>query len=194
MEKSLFNNGFFEFVHSEKEYIIDGNKKTVKRNFVRRPPGIRALIVNKNDNKILLSKEYRYELEDWDYRLPGGKVFENLDDYKQALKEDRVLKQVEKTVPKEVQEEVGLIVKKPHLLKVSKAGAGVEWDLYYYEITEYEVDSTGPKLEENEVIDGYIWKSFDEIIEMCINKTIQEERTTAVLLTYILESKAIDIK
>lgn len=188
MEKSLFDNGFFEFVYSEREYSIDGNKKIVKRNFVRRPPGIRALIVNKKDNKILLSKEYRYELEDWDYRLPGGKVFENLEDYKQALKENTVLKQVEKTVPKEVQEEVGLIVKKPHLLKVSKAGAGVEWDLYYYEITDYTVDSTGPKLEEDEVIDGYIWKSYDEIIEMCINKMIKEERTIAVLLTYILKN------
>lgn len=194
MEKSLFDNGFFEFVYSEKEYSIDGKKKTVKRNFVRRPPGIRALIVNKKDNKILLSKEYRYELENWDYRLPGGKVFENLADYKQALKEDNVLNQVEKTVPKEVEEEVGLIVKNPHLLKISKAGAGVEWDLYYYEITEYEVDSTGPKLEEDEVIEGYVWKSFDEIIDMCINKKIQEERTTAILLTYILKSKGLDRK
>ncbi len=192
MEKSIFNNGFFEFIESEKEYIIDENKKIIKRNIVRRPPGIRALIVNKKDNKILLSKEYRYELENWDYRLPGGKVFENLEDYKQALKEDKVLKQVEKTVPKEVEEEVGLIVKNPHLLKISKAGAGVEWDLYYYEITEYEVDSTGPKLEEDEVIEGYVWKSFDEIIDMCINKKIQEERTTAILLTYILKSKGLD--
>ncbi len=56
MEKSLFNNGFFEFVQSEKEYNIDNNKKVIKRNFVRRPPGIRALIIDKQEEKILLSK------------------------------------------------------------------------------------------------------------------------------------------
>ena len=54
MEKSLFNNGFFEFVQSEKEYNIDNNKKVIKRNFVRRPPGIRALIIDKQEEKILL--------------------------------------------------------------------------------------------------------------------------------------------
>lgn len=189
MEKILFNNGFFEFVQTEKEYSIENEKKTVKRNFVRRPPGIRALIVDKKEEKILLSKEYRYELETWDYRLPGGRVFEDLESYKKAIEDGSVLQHVEKTVAKEVQEEVGLIIKNPKLLKISKAGAGVEWDLYYYEITEYEVDSKGPKLEEDEVIDGYIWKSYDDIINMCIETKIQEERTVGVLLTYILKNK-----
>ena len=189
MEKSLFNNGFFEIVQSEKEYNIDNNKKVIKRNFVRRPPGIRALIVDKQEEKILLSKEYRYELEGWDYRLPGGKVFEDLESYKQAIKEDNVLEHVEKTVPKEVEEEVGLLIKNQKLLKISNAGAGVEWDLYYYEITDYEIDSTGQKLEEEEIIEGYIWKSYDEIIKMCIENKIHEERTVGVLLTYILKKK-----
>ena len=58
MEKSLFNNGFFEFVQSEKEYNIDNNKKVIKRNFVRRPPGIRALIIDKQEEKILYKLEH----------------------------------------------------------------------------------------------------------------------------------------
>ncbi len=66
---------------------------------VRRPPGIRALIVN-NDNQILLSKEFRYELNDWDYRLSGGKVFESLNDYKVALENNTVMENVLETVPK----------------------------------------------------------------------------------------------
>jgi len=85
MEKYLFDNGFFEFVHSEEDFIIDGNTKRIKRNFVRRPPGIRALIVDKESKKILFSREFRYELNDWDLRLPGGKVFDSLDDYKRSL-------------------------------------------------------------------------------------------------------------
>lgn len=187
MEKSLFDNGFFEFVETEDDFNIDGQIRKIKRNMVRRPPGIRALIVDKKENKILLSKEFRYELNSWDYRLPGGKVFDSLEEYKKSLKRNDVLEHVEKTVPKEVLEEIGLIVKNPKLLKISKDGSGVIWDLYYYEITEYSVSENGPSLEENEIVDGYVWKSFDEIIKLCINHDIHEDRSIAVLLTYILE-------
>lgn len=189
MEKSLFDNGFFEFIQTEDEFQIDGKPKVVKRNMVRRPPGIRALIVDDENMKILLSREFRYELNGWDYRLPGGKVFDSLEDYKKSIKENTVLEHVEKTVPKEVMEEIGLIVKNPKLLKVSHDGAGVIWDLYYYEITDYKVSEDGPKLEEDEVIEGFVWKDYDEIIDLCIQREIHEERTVGVLLPYVLEKK-----
>lgn len=189
MEKSVFNNGFFEFLETEEEFNVDGECKKIKRTMVRRPPGIRALIVDKEKKQILLSKEFRYELNDWDFRLPGGKVFDSLEEYKESLTHNDVLENVEKTVPKEVLEEVGLIAHNPKLLKVSKDGAGVIWDLYYYEITDYEVSENGPQLEENEIIDGFVWKSYEEVIELCIKKEIHEDRTIGVLLSYILEHK-----
>lgn len=189
MEKSLFDNGFFEFIQTEDEFQIDGKPKVVKRNMVRRPPGIRALIVDDENMKILLSREFRYELNGWDYRLPGGKVFDSLKDYKESIKENTVLEHVEKTVPKEVMEEIGLIVKNPKLLKISHDGAGVIWDLYYYKITDYEISKDGPKLEEDEVIEGFVWKNYDEIIDLCIQSEIHEERTVGVLLPYVLEKK-----
>lgn len=189
MEKSLFDNGFFEFIQTEDEFQIDGKPKVVKRNMVRRPPGIRALIVDDENMKILLSHEFRYELNGWDYRLPGGKVFDSLEDYKKSIKENTVLEHVEKTVPKEVMEEIGLIVKNQKLLKVSHDGAGVIWNLYYYEITDYEISKDGPKLEEDEVIEGFVWKDYDEIIDLCIQSEIHEERTVGVLLPYVLEKK-----
>jgi len=191
MEKSLFDNGFFEFIQTEDTFEINGKKKVVTRNMVRRPPGIRALIIDYENKKILLSREFRYELNGWDYRLPGGKVFDSLEDYKESINEDTVLKHVEMTVPKEVMEEVGLIVKNPKLLKISHDGAGVVWDLYYYEITDYELSEDGPKLEEDEVIEGFVWKDFDEIVNLCIQKEIHEERTVGVLLSYILEQKKV---
>lgn len=43
MEKSVFNNGFFEFLETEEEFVIDGEKRNIKRTMVRRHPGIRAL-------------------------------------------------------------------------------------------------------------------------------------------------------
>lgn len=187
-EESLFNNGFFEFLKMEEDFVVENQLKHIKRNMVRRPPGIRALIVNEN-NQILLSREFRYELNDWDYRLPGGKVFDSLDDYKSALENDTVMENVLKTVPKEVLEEVGLVVRNPKLLKVSLDGAGVIWDLYYFEIRDYKKSDNGPQLEENEIINGYKWYEFNDIIKMCRNNEIHEDRTVGVLLTYILNSK-----
>lgn len=192
MEKSVYSNGLFEFVETEEEHLVNNNKTTLKRTFVRRSPGIRALIINKDDNKkILLSKEFRYELDKWDYRLPGGKVFDSLEDYKESLEKGDILKHVEETVPKEVLEEVGIIVKDKNLIKVSHAGASVVWDLYYYEINDYEISYDGPKLEENEFVDGYVWKTYDEIIDMCTKHEINEDRTVGVLLSYILNKKDI---
>ncbi len=190
MEKSVFNNGFLEFLETEEEHTINNQKKIIKRKMVRRPPGVRALILNKNDNqKILLSKEFRYELDKWDYRLPGGKVFDTLDLYKEAIARNDVQKYVDKSVAKEVLEEVGLIVKSQKLLKISHDGAGVICDLFYYEIKDYEESLDGAHLEENEFVEGYVWKSFDEIIKMCIEQKINEERSVGVLLSYILEHK-----
>lgn len=188
--ESVYNNGFFEHIIMEKEYTINDEKKIFKRNMIRRPPGIRALIVNKKENKILLSKEYRYELEKWDFRLPGGKVFECLNDYKEALEKDIVLECVEKTVAKEVKEEVGIKINNQNLIKISTAGAVVIWDLYYYEITDFEVIENGQELEEDEHIQGFEWKTYDEIIQMCIKEEINEDRSVGVILTYILKQKA----
>lgn len=187
-EHSIFDNGFFEFLETEEEFKIDNQTKYIKRNMVRRPPGIRALIVNRK-NQILLSKEFRYELNSWDYRLPGGKVFDSLNEYKIALNNNTVMENVLKTVPKEVLEEVGLIISNPKLLKISLDGAGVIWDLYYFEIKEYMKSETGAQLEEDEIINGYMWYNFDEIIKMCKNEEIHEDRTVGVLLSYILNYK-----
>lgn len=41
MEKTLYENGIFEFINEEKIYTINGMTKNITRSFVRRPPGIR---------------------------------------------------------------------------------------------------------------------------------------------------------
>lgn len=188
MEKILFTEGIFEFVTEEKNYVIEGKERKIKRQFVRRPPGIRAIIINDKD-EILLSKEYRYELETFDYRLPGGKVFDDLKDYKKSIQEDNVLENVYKTVAKEVKEEVGILIKNPTLYTVSHAGNSVVWDLYYFTINDFEIVNNGQELEENEIINGFVWKSKEEILRMCIDKQIHEERTIGVLLSYILKNQ-----
>lgn len=192
-EESLFDNGFFEFLRIEEEYDINGEKRIVKQNMVRRPPGIRAIILNQENQKILLSHEFRYELNDWDYRLPGGKVFDDLNSYKEALKCGTVEEATTQAVFKEVKEEVGLSISNPELLQISCDGAGVIWDLFYFLIKDYQVLENGQTLEEDEVIDGFVWKTVDEVIEMCILGQIKEARTVSVLLPFLLKmQKKID--
>ena len=186
MEKVLFKDGIFELVSEEKEYLIDGKKKNIKRKYVRRPPGVRAIIIN-NKNEILLSKEYRYEHECFDYRLPGGKVFDSIEEYNEKIKENNVLDYAYKQVIKETKEEVGILVSNPQVYTISRAGSSIEWDLYYFIVRDYEIINNGQELEEDEVVDGFVFKSKEEIIKMCIDKEIHEERTIGVLLTYLLQ-------
>lgn len=151
----------------------------------RRSPGVRALIVS--GDKILLSKEFRQELNSYDYRLPGGKVFDRLQDYKLHLKED-LISFAKEAVIKEVREEVGLIAKNPKLIKISKAGATVEWDLYYFLITDFTENESGQELEEGEDI-SFAWHSFEEVKEICTHQKMQEDRSVGVLLSYIIKEE-----
>ncbi len=148
----------------------------------RRSPGVRALIVS--GEKVLLSREYRQEVDGYDFRLPGGKVFDRLDDFKKHLAED-LTDYATEAVVKEVREEVGLLAKNPKLLKVSKAGATVEWDLYYFLISDFEKNKNGQELEDGEDI-SFGWYSFAEVKDICVSGKMKEDRSVGVLLAYLI--------
>lgn len=151
----------------------------------RRSPGVRALIVS--GERILLSKEYRTEIGDFDFRLPGGKVFDRLEEYKQHISDD-LISYAKEAVKKEVREEVGLLVNNPKLLKVSRAGATVEWDLYYFLISEFEVSKKGQELEDGEDI-SFAWYTLKEVEDICTSGRMQEDRSVGVVLSYLIKKK-----
>lgn len=148
----------------------------------RRSPGVRAIIVK--GGKILLSREFRTETNNYDFRLPGGKVFDRLDDFC-SHKDENLLPYAESAVIKEVFEEVGLIAKNPILIKISKAGATINWDLYYFEIDDFKTDKQ--HLEDGEDI-TFSWYTFDEVMKLCRENMVQEDRSVGVILNYILKS------
>lgn len=149
----------------------------------RRSPGVRALIFD--GEKILLSREFRIETNGYDYRLPGGKVFDTLEEYRKNADGDLDEFAINAVI-KETAEEVGLKIKNPKLIKVSKAGATVVWDLYYFEIREFEQGKQ--HLEDGEDI-TFGWYNIDEVKQFCLNNQIQEDRSVAVLLKYLLETE-----
>ncbi|MFH1398767.1 MAG: hypothetical protein ABIG95_01515 [Candidatus Woesearchaeota archaeon] len=74
-EKKLYSGKIFEVLSQP----MQAGSKTFDFEIVRRAPGIRLIILN--DHKMLLTHEYRHELNGYDWRLPGGKVFDTLDEY-----------------------------------------------------------------------------------------------------------------
>ena len=153
-------------------------KKTFE--IARRSPGVRALIVK--DGKILISREFRTEVGEYDYRLPGGKVFDSLEEYRLHSNEN-IDGFAKEAVIKECYEEVGLKVKNPQLIKVSKAGATIKWDLYYFLIEDFEIDKQ--HLEDGEDI-SFDWYDFNQVKQLCLDGKVQEDRSLAVILKFLI--------
>jgi len=147
----------------------------------RRAPGTRNIIIK--DNKILLSKEYRHESKDIDWRLPGGKVFDMLDQYKKALKyHSNILEYATRAAEKECREETGLIPKNIKHFYTTSPTATIKWDLYYFVVNEFE--EVVQDLGDGESIETE-WKNKDEVFQMCLDGSISEERTALVLIRYL---------
>ena len=177
MENIKYSGKIIEVI--EEQY---GNKTY---EIARRSPGVRALIIYKN--KILLSREFRTELNDYDYRLPGGKVFDTLSEYRTYANKD-LTEFAKQAVIKECYEEVGLKIKDPQLIKISKAGATIEWDLFYFLIEDFVKDVQ--HLEDGEDI-TFAWYTYDQVQDLCIKNQIQEDRSVAVLLSFLISNNNI---
>ncbi len=116
--------------------IVQQKMKTGEKEQVfeiaRRSPGTRLIIVTP-EKKLILTKEYRRESDSVDWRLPGGKVFDRLQEYNEFLKsgEDIVPLALE-AAKKGVREEVEIEVKNISYFATSHCGATITWDLFYF--------------------------------------------------------------
>src|SRR5690242_18723642 len=75
----------------------------------RRAPGVRLIIADNAEQKVLLTREYRQELAEWDYRLPGGKVFDTLDDFEAFRNSgEDIIEAAKRQAVNEAQQEAGV--------------------------------------------------------------------------------------
>ena len=163
----------------QKEVSRNGVTKTFE--YARRSPGVR-LIIPKGNN-ILLTKEFRHELQAYDYRLPGGKVFDSLDEYNNAIQNGiDVAEAAKQAATKEAKEEVGIEVKEISFLHKSICGATVVWDLFYFLVSDF--NESAQSLEEGEDI-AVEWTPKDEAKRMCLDGRMSEERSALVLIRYL---------
>ena len=144
----------------EKEWEIDGRIKLFEN--ARRPPGVRLIF--EQDKKILLTKEFRGEHTSFDYRLPGGKVFDRIADMKAYTGE--MLEAARDAAIIEAKEECGMVVKRENieLFSISHCGATIEWDLYYFVIREFE-QTKSQDLGEDEFI-TFDWYTREQITDL----------------------------
>ncbi len=181
-EEIAYRSKMFEII---KRPMKVGNK-ILEFEIAKRSPGVRLLIIKKG--KILLTKEFRYELDEYDYRLPGGKVFDSLEEYNSALKKD-IMPFAIRAAKKECLEETGLIPNKIRYFQTSQAGATIIWDLFYFIVEDF-TESKKQSLEHGEVIRPE-WKTFKEAKELCLNGKIKEDRTIGILLKFLMREKPL---
>ncbi len=182
MNEDIFAKGkLFELVHLKQD---DGRVFEV----ARRAPGVRLIIHDQLAGKILLTKEFRQELGEWDYRLPGGKVFDSLDEFEAFRTSGKdILEAAKAQAINEAQQEAGVEIAELNLYKKSILGATVEWDLYVFETSHWQLSIEGQELEVGEKIEADNWVTYDEAKKMILSGSMQEERIALILLQWLNE-------
>lgn len=136
---------------------------------------------------LLLTREFRHELGAYDYRLPGGKVYDSLDEYNEAFATGMNIDEAAKAAAiKEAREEVGIKVKDISFLHKSICGATVMWDLFYFVVNDFIEGEQ--ELEHGEDI-TFEYYDCERVKEMCLDGSVSEERSALVLLRYLHGSK-----
>ncbi|MEK9160944.1 MAG: NUDIX domain-containing protein [Patescibacteria group bacterium] len=180
MDRIKYKGKILEIV----EFDVTQGGKSLVFECARRSPGVR-LIIPKGDT-ILLSREERHEVGGYDYRLPGGKVFDTLEEYSAALESGKDIQaEAAEAAKREAREEVGIHVTDLSFFHKSVCGTTVVWDLFYFVANSF-ADTT-QELGEGEDIRV---EAFDRetVKKMCLDGSIQEERSALLLLRYLSSS------
>ena len=181
-EQVVFEGKIFDVVQQPMEVA---KEKVITFEKARRAPGVRLIVFSKDGSSVLLTREHRSEVGGYDYRLPGGKVFDALADYNAALEAGSDIAEVARAKAiAEGHEEAGLEIRELTPVHVSKLGATVEWDLHYFKVTDYEDHPEGQNLEDGEDITRE-WVPVEKVKNMILDGEMSEERSAMVLLRFL---------
>ncbi|MBI5138231.1 MAG: NUDIX domain-containing protein [Candidatus Vogelbacteria bacterium] len=148
-----------------------------------RPPGARMILRN-SEGKLLITKEHRNEISGIDYRVPGGKVFNYLEEYLEVRGNNEALIEAAKIAgQKEALEEAGVQkIENLEIIKKSTAGATVEWDLYFIRGNIKEMGAQELKDDEAEQGIEIGFYTDTEVLQLIKEGKINEGRLIAVLM------------
>jgi 8-oxo-dGTP pyrophosphatase MutT (NUDIX family) len=181
----LISKDTWDVVWKGEFFVIEKHPKKGWERAVR-PPGVR-LILHDTEGRILITEEFRSSLGRKDFRLPGGKVFDELDPYLAVRDEAAALEAaVLKAARLEAKQETGVDhIDDLRIFARSDAGASVEWDLFY--LIGAIAARSEQELEADEAVHGIAVHFFapDEVRQMILDGRISEDRTAAVLSRYL---------
>ncbi len=151
-----------------------------------RPPWVRLILKDK-DNKILITREYRSEYKEFDYRLPWGKVFDDLESYLIKRNNKTLLeKSVLMAARIEAKEEAGIDeISDLQIEHISKAWATIDWTLYY---VSWNIERTSEQIlkdDEREYWIEVLYLTKEEIKKLIQEWKIKEERSVWFLVPYL---------
>lgn len=151
----------------------------------RRTPGVRIIAKN-SDGTYMLSNEFRHEHGSHGYRLPGGKMFDVLEDYlsfRETASKEALMKRAEEDALREAKEELGIEkAKNLRFIEKSVLGSVVEWDLYVFEVSDFEVGEQ--KTHGMEIIEP-VNLTKEQVLKAIDNGDFNEDRIVPVLLRYL---------
>jgi hypothetical protein len=175
MSKEIYTGKLFRVMHEE----VDLWKKIKTFEYVERAPWVRIFV--KKDNAILITREYRRELDIYDYRLPWGKVFDRLEEYKKFLASGKNLEDaVIATTIKEAKEETGIIIHSCHIISKDTLWATVKRDLYYVQADDFDERNMIQELGAGEDISVH-WMTTQQVLDLMKFGQMSESRTRAFL-------------
>jgi ADP-ribose pyrophosphatase len=183
----VFSGRLVQVVH---EAVTLPSGKTALLERARRPPGVRILA--RQGARFLVIDEYRRELGRRDLRLPGGKVFDTLPPSYAPWLTGPIWDAAEQAARRELQEECGLRAETFARRHISKCGATVEWDLYFFVASGLAGHSRGMTPEDGEDI-APVWLSRDDLISAIHAGRFSEDRSVGWLAReYLLNPIADD--
>jgi hypothetical protein len=162
-----------------------------------RAPGTRLLVEYEKSGEfgLLMTRELRHDREGsvWDYRLPGGKVYDTLQDFNNAKENNNDLDtDTLKAAKLEAIQEVGVKDGDFSKINISKAGGSVEWDLHYFLVKDVQLgDQELEDHEQGEIEVTFL--SIPEIFNKLKNGEIKEGRSAAVIWDYLAKKDFIKL-
>lgn len=155
-----------------------------------RAPGVRLVIECEKEGQkaLLMTKELRREADGWDFRLPGGKVFDSLDELDRFREQGlNVAEKAIETAMKEGKEEAGISGGIFTPMGISKAGASVEWDLHYFLVQNADIGDQELEEYEKGTIET-ITLSAHEIFDALTSRKVQEGRSADILWFWLAQN------
>lgn len=162
---NVWSGKYFTVQH---ERIQTKNGDNITYEYVFRVDGTRTLAQD-HDGKFLINCEFRDEIKDYDWRLPGGKLEQPDENVIDAAK-------------RELKEESGVSAEEWKYITSTSYDSMIRFKRHF--LYAHNIKQDSQKLDPHEVIEPY-WVSKEELYKMALTGKIREEISALFIIRFI---------